>query len=213
VQRHVGGVLAALCTAAAASGVLAIALLAPPTAHPTRGGAAGGAARSGWPIGVAFSSPRGVSWLADDPNASAIGAGSGTGTAAPLPASAPAPVPSAVQAPAPAPTPSPSGSPTETFVAQTSGPPVAGEATGYGCAAALDYMSKYAAPGFWLVCPGYARGHQAETVCQSGASLCSVMRIIVIADPCPNAYMNEASNSWVMEGASDAPLDPYGACA
>jgi hypothetical protein len=39
------------------------------------------------------------------------------------------------------------------------------------------------------------------------------MRIIVIADPCPNAYMNEASNSWVMTGASDAPIDPYGACA
>jgi hypothetical protein len=38
------------------------------------------------------------------------------------------------------------------------------------------------------------------------------MRIIVIADPCPNAYMNEASNSWVMIGASDAPIDPYGSC-
>jgi hypothetical protein len=39
------------------------------------------------------------------------------------------------------------------------------------------------------------------------------MRIIVIADPCPAAYMNEASNSWAMMGASDAPIDPYGSCA
>jgi hypothetical protein len=90
---------------------------------------------------------------------------------------------------------------------------VAGEATAYGCNAALAYLSAYAAPGFWLVCPGIARGHQAETVCQSGASPCDIMRIIVIADPCPNAYMNEASNSWVMIGASDAPIDPYGSCS
>jgi hypothetical protein len=34
----------------------------------------------------------------------------------------------------------------------------------------------------------------------------------VIADPCPNAYMNEASNSWALMGGSDAPLDPYGSC-
>jgi hypothetical protein len=34
----------------------------------------------------------------------------------------------------------------------------------------------------------------------------------VIADPCPAAYMNEASNSWDLVGASDAPLDPYGYC-
>jgi hypothetical protein len=64
-----------------------------------------------------------------------------------------------------------------------------------------------------LVCPGEARGHQALTACQSSTSPCSDLRIIVIADPCPAAYMNEASNSWALMGASDAPLDPYGSCA
>jgi hypothetical protein len=164
-----------------------------------------GSTRSGWPIGAAFSTPGGVSWLANDPNTTALdGPGDGSGTPQPAP----------VPAPAPAPAPAPSGAAqTGTYVSQTSGFPAAGEATGYGCNAALDYLTKYAAPGFWLVCPGYARGHQAETVCQSGTAPCNIMRIIVIADPCPNAYMNEASNSWLMMGASDAPLDPYGACA
>jgi hypothetical protein len=50
------------------------------------------------------------------------------------------------------------------------------------------------------------------TACQSSTSQCSFLRIIVIADPCPNAYMNEASNSWSLMGESDAPLDPYGPC-
>jgi hypothetical protein len=193
-------VLAALCVAAAASGVLTIALLAPPTDHVSP---SGGTTRSGWPIGAAFSSPGGVSWLANDPNTSALsGTGDGNGTPAPSPAPAPGPVPA------------PSGdAPTGTFVSQTSGLPVAGEATAYGCNAALAYLTAYAAPGFWLVCPGIARGHQAMTACQSGTSACSDLRIIVIADPCPAAYMNEASNSWALMGASDAPVDPYGACA
>ena len=207
-QRQVGRALAALCVAAAACGVLAIALFAPPAG---RAGSSGGATRSGWPIAAAFSSPGGVSWLADDPNTSATsGTGDGTGSPPPSPPPIPAPAPASAPAPAPAQV---SDAPTESYVAQTSGLPVAGEATGYGCAAALAYLSAYAAPGFWLVCPGSARGHQAETVCESGASPCSVMSIIVIADPCPAAYMNEASNSWVMMGASDAPIDPYGSCA
>jgi hypothetical protein len=197
-------VLAAFCVAAAASGVLAIALLAPPS-DPVR--LSGGTTRSGWPIGAAFSSPSGVSWLANDPNTSALtGPGDGSGTPAP----APAPTPT----PAPAPAPAPSGdAATGTLVSQTPGLPLAGEATAFGCNAALDYLTAYAAPGFWLVCPGNARGHQAMTACQSGTSPCSLLRIIVIADPCPAAYMNEASNSWAFMGASDAPFDPYGACA
>jgi hypothetical protein len=191
-------VLAALCVVAAASGVLAIALLAPPSGH---GSPSRGTTRSGWPIGAAFSSPGGVSWLANDPNTSALsGTGDGSGNPVPAPTPAPAPAPSGV-------------APTGTLVAQTSGLPVAGEATAYGCNAALDYLTAYAAPGFWLVCPGSARGHQALTACQSGTSPCSALRIIVIADPCPAAYMNEASNSWALMGASDAPVDPYGACA
>jgi len=197
-------VLAALCVAAASSGVLAIALLAPPTGEASRPGTGSGTAvRSGWPIAGAFSAPGAVSWLADDPNTSAI-TGTGGGAGAPPPAAA-------APAPAPAPTPT-AAAPAETFVAHAAGLPAAGEATGYGCDAALAYLTAYAAPGFWLVCPADARGHQAMTACQSGSSLCSLLRIIVIADPCPAAYMNEASNSWVLMGASDAPLDPYGAC-
>jgi hypothetical protein len=195
-------VLAALCVAAASCGVLAIALLAPPTEKASRPGT-GAAVRAGWPIAGAFSSPGAVSWLADDPNTSAI-TGRGAGSAPPA---------TATPAPAPAPVPTPTAAaPTETFVAHTAGLPVAGEATGYGCNAALAYLTAYAAPGFWLVCPADARGHQAMTACQSGSSPCSILRIIVIADPCPAAYMNEASNSWVLLGDSDAPLDPYGAC-
>lgn len=89
---------------------------------------------------------------------------------------------------------------------------MAGEATESGCSAALEYLNAYAAPGFAFECPGDAQGHQAMTTCVSGASACSVQRLIVIAEPCPAAYMNEASNSWALIGASDAPLDPYGYC-
>lgn len=103
--------------------------------------------------------------------------------------------------------------PAESFVSHTSGLPVAGEATASGCSAALEYLNAYAAPGFAFECPGNALGHQAMTTCISEESPCSAMRLIVIADPCPNAYMNEASNSWALIGASDAPIDPYGFCA
>ncbi len=91
--------------------------------------------------------------------------------------------------------------------------PPPGEATAYGCAAAAQYIAAYAAPGFWLACPASSRGHQASTVCESTTSPCSVLRIITITDPCAAAYMNEASNSWVLMGLSDAPLDPYGMCS
>jgi hypothetical protein len=35
---------------------------------------------------------------------------------------------------------------------------------------------------------------------------------IWIADPCPAAYMNEASNSWGIVGQSSAGIGPYGYC-
>ena len=75
-------------------------------------------------------------------------------------------------------------------------------ATASGCSAALEYLNAHAAPGFAFECPGDAQGHQAMTTCVSGASACSIQRLIVIADPCPAAYMNEASNSWDLIGAS-----------
>lgn len=188
-RRRVGGVLAALCAAAGALGLLAIGLLAPPSKVGLS--SSSGASRSGWPIAGAFSAPGEVGWLAEDAFTS-----NESGATPPAPAATP-----------------PIATPAESFVSRPSGPSVAGEATGYGCAAALAYLSTYAAPGFWLVCPGDAKGHQAMTACYSGASQCSDMRLIVIADPCPAAYMNEASNSWAVMGESDAPIDPYGSCA
>jgi len=58
------------------------------------------------------------------------------------------------------------------------------------------------------------------TTCVSGASPCSIQRLIVIADPCPAAYMNEAHNSWVLQAEVDGTaipdgnpaIDPYGHC-
>ena len=89
--------------------------------------------------------------------------------------------------------------------------PARGAATVYGCAAAVAYLAAYSAPGFSFECPGTALGHQAMT-CINEPGVCDNEHLIAIADPCPAAYMNEASNSWVLTGASDAPIDPYGAC-
>jgi hypothetical protein len=94
----------------------------------------------------------------------------------------------------------------------TSGVPALGAATTWGCPAALAYLNTYAAPGFTLECPAYSQGHQASTSCVSQNSPCDEQRVITIADPCPAAYMNEASNSWVLMRESTAPIDPYGRC-
>jgi putative lipase involved disintegration of autophagic bodies len=86
-----------------------------------------------------------------------------------------------------------------------------GQATAWGCAAALAYLSAYAYPGFTLECPGDALGREAMT-CDDQPGVCANEQLIAIADPCPAAYMNEASNSWVLTGQSTAPIDPYGTC-
>jgi hypothetical protein len=91
--------------------------------------------------------------------------------------------------------------------------PPMGKAWAWGCAAAIQYLSAYAAPGFSIACTGAGGGHEATTTCISGATLCDEQRSIVIADPCPAAYMNEASNSWVLIGIwQNVPIDPYGQC-
>jgi len=82
---------------------------------------------------------------------------------------------------------------------------------GYGCGPALAYLQAHAAPGFTFECPGYAQGHQAMT-CDNVAGVCPGAMVIAISTPCPAAYMNEASNSWVVSGKSNAALDPYGYC-
>jgi hypothetical protein len=81
----------------------------------------------------------------------------------------------------------------------------------FGCGAALAYLAAHAAPGFRFECPGYSLGHQAMT-CINVAGVCSDEKLIVITIPCRAAYMNEASNSWSMQGLSSAPIDPYGYC-
>jgi hypothetical protein len=124
------------------------------------------------------------------------------------------PVASAVPAATAAPSaPVAAPSPVATTVSTAIGLPSRGEATVWGCTAALAYLTAYAAPGFDLECPAYAQGHEATTTCISEHSLCDLGRFIEIADPCPAAYMNEASNSWVLLGLSDASIDPYGSCS
>jgi hypothetical protein len=116
-----------------------------------------------------------------------------------------------------APTTTPTSSATHPTVAAAQAPdeasavPAIGRATAWGCAAALAYLQAYAAKGFTLECPGDAEGHDAMT-CLAEQGACPSSAVIAIADPCPEAYMNEANNSWVLLGASDAPIDPYGAC-
>ena len=191
-QRRAGGVLAALCVAACAIGALAIGLLAP-TSNAGRGRII----------------DSGLSPVQADASSNALGAHRGVKTS----------VPGAVtegrrlRSLASSATPPAPAEPPQSFVAQVTGLPPAGEATQSGCAAAYAYLQAYAAPGFTFECPGDAGGHEAETMCISGSTPCGTLRLIVIADPCPAAYMNEASNSWSLIGASDAPIDPYGSCS
>ena len=83
----------------------------------------------------------------------------------------------------------------------------------YGCAAALAYLQQHAAPGYQLECPGDAQGHQAAT-CFNVAPICpNGGKRILIADPCPAAYMNEAANSQtISSGNLTGPWDPFGYC-
>ena len=81
--------------------------------------------------------------------------------------------------------------------------------SGWGCQAALQYLSQHANPEFSVVCPGYAMGHQAMT-CYYQEAVCPNSAQIIIADPCPAAYENEAWNSWHM---GTGPYDPYGWCS
>jgi hypothetical protein len=112
----------------------------------------------------------------------------------------------------PTPNPTPTLTSTPSAAPFSGAVPALGKGWAWGCAAAIAYLNAYAAPGFTISCPGNADGHQASTTCVSGYSLCSDGRSIVIADPCPAAYMNEASNSRVLMGLWDAPVDPYGSC-
>lgn len=100
--------------------------------------------------------------------------------------------------PAPAPAPAPAAQP-----------------AGFGCQYALPYLYAHQAPGFTDICTddpnATIMGNEAATCIPPNAA-CTAGPEIAIADPCPAAYMNEASNSWVLEGLSTAPIDPYGSC-
>jgi hypothetical protein len=103
--------------------------------------------------------------------------------------------------------------------------PSYGHATVWDCTAALAYLQAYAAPGFALDCPGYAEGHEAMT-CLHGTpqypDACLNGPEIAISDACPEAYMNESANSWLLTGqtateqakfgVSYDSIDPFGAC-
>lgn len=88
---------------------------------------------------------------------------------------------------------------------------VAATGMAFGCQAAIAYLIAHAAPGFRFVCPGYAMGHQAMT-CHNMAGICPGEDLIVIADPCPAAYENEAWNSLLAVGLVSGRVDPYGSC-
>jgi hypothetical protein len=92
-----------------------------------------------------------------------------------------------------------------------SSPTLSASTSTYGCGPALSYLSSHSAPGFNFQCPGYSLGHQAMT-CIDVAGVCPGEKLIVITIPCQAAYMNEASNSWVLSGLRSAPIDPYGYC-
>jgi hypothetical protein len=149
-----------------------------------------------------------------------------TTTTAP-PAPAPAPAAPAPAPPAPAPTPAPASAVVAAAPVAAAPPalPAVGHATVWGCTAALAYLQAYAAPGFALDCPGYAEGHEAMT-CLHGTpqypDACPNGPTIAISDACPQAYMNESANSWLLTGqtateqqefgVSYSSIDPFGAC-
>ncbi|HUO48035.1 MAG TPA: hypothetical protein VMU09_04300 [Acidimicrobiales bacterium] len=133
-----------------------------------------------------------------------------TTTAPPPPTTTTAPPPppttttTTTTAPHPAPAPAPAPAPVS-----SSGVPLEGQATAYGCGPALAYLAAYSAPGFQLVCPGDSQGHQATT-CISSYPCAPGQKMIIITVPCAAAYMNEAHNSWAVQDGGT--IDPYGYC-
>jgi hypothetical protein len=184
-----------LFTAMAIVAIQLVSVQDSPPAHPHAGAL----------IGVA-TARHGVRTATPTPSTDAPAPTTTTTTPAPAPAAAPAAMVATPSAVAAAPVPAPAPAPTDPSVV-----PAAGRATAWGCAAALAYLQAYAAKGFTLECPGDAEGQEAMT-CMRVAGACPNSAVIAIADPCPQAYMNEASNSYVIIGASDSPIDPFGQC-
>jgi hypothetical protein len=84
--------------------------------------------------------------------------------------------------------------------------------TGYGCADAIAYLRAHADPAYQIICPADSGPGSEAFTCSNLPGYCVGFQEVIITDPCPAAYMNEASNTWVIDGKSDAPIDPYGSC-
>lgn len=137
-------------------------------------------------------------------------------TVIPLPTTPPITVlPTTIPVPVSTMVPVGSSVPSTTIIPVFSSVPPEGHATAYGCNAAVAYLRAYADPKFGIECPGPNDGYEATT-CYGGSSgyyPCAPYQYLIdIEVPCPAAYMNEASNSWVVDHKSDAPIDPYGHC-
>ncbi len=79
-----------------------------------------------------------------------------------------------------------------------------------GCAEALAYLASHQAPGFVDVCgPGTALGHYGFTCWNTPGHCPDGGRVIHIACPAPFVSMNEAHNSWSLQGRRSG-IDPYG---
>ncbi|MGZ6933686.1 MAG: hypothetical protein ACXVJH_05720 [Acidimicrobiia bacterium] len=78
-----------------------------------------------------------------------------------------------------------------------------------GCADALAYLAAHQAPGFVDTCgPGTALGRYGYT-CWNVAATCPNAKVIHIACPAPFVFMNEAHNSWSLQGLRSG-VDPFG---
>jgi hypothetical protein len=81
-------------------------------------------------------------------------------------------------------------------------PPSPPTAQARACAAAIaDVHSRglYPAPGFRVICPGNALGHEGLT-CYNVTGICAGAKEIVIADPEPFVVANEFENSRIFLG-------------
>lgn len=110
-----------------------------------------------------------------------------------------------VALPTPAPHTAPKVTPKVTVVLRPtqrhSIPPAATRAVhtwGYGCDAARAYWRLHGNPRFTFICTGDTgarpQAFTCPTACSNGPSW-----TVQINDPCPTAYMNEASNSWTWD--------------
>jgi hypothetical protein len=125
------------------------------------------------------------------------------------PATAPTPPPTTS---ASATTTTPAATPTTAPAAPAPSTTTAPVDTGYGCADAVAYLKAHADPAYQIICPADSGPGSEAFTCSNLPGSCVGFQEVIITDPCPAAYMNEASNTWVIDGKSDAPIDPYGSC-